>query len=368
MNIMIAASYVAPKSGNFIASILALSRRLRENGDRVIFVFPKEREWIHWLRSEGFDVEILSKSFYGEEAGQFQILLKLIDKYQIELIHSHFGLFHHVLVFHRKKLGNIKIIIHDHMDFGLFPNMIIQYFNLAAYSFLYQMKNINVIAVMEKKKNSYIFLKNKWFVPNGLSLERYVDRSMSREECRKELRLKKRDKCVLLLGWDLKRKGLDIALKAIQKCRETDDNICLGIIGMGNAPTDSAKEFIKRETGMGLEEPWIHFFDSYEDMFAVHRAVDVYLSASRKEAFSYGLLEAISQNTPIVVSDIPGTGWAEMYSNCFFYPVEDVAACAGAILSALSNGRRETNSAEIVARYGIDQWCNKVTEIYRIIK
>lgn len=368
MNIMIAACYSALQSGNFAASILTLGRRLRESGDYVVYVFPEDREWIQWFRAEKFDVEILSKSFNGKKVDQLQMLLKLIDKYQINLIHSHFGMFHHVLVFYRRKLGNIKIIIHDHMDFGLFPNMIIQYFNLAVYSFLYQMKNINVIAVMEKKKNSYLFLKNKWFVPNGLSLERHIGQSMNREECRKELGLKNSDKCVLLLGWDLKRKGLDIALKAIQKCRETDDNICLGIIGVGKEPTDSAKEFVKGETGIDWEEPWIHFLDSYEDMFAVHRAVDVYLSASRKEAFSYGLLESISQNTPVVVSDISGTRWAGMYSNCFFYSVENVNACADAILKALSSGRKDSNSAEIVARYGISQWCDKVIEIYHTIK
>ena len=88
-------------------------------------------------------------------------------------------MFHHALVFHRGELGNIKIVIHDHMDFGLSPNISIQYFRLAAYSALYRLKRINVIAVMEKKKNAYLFLKSKWFVPNGLSLERYVDRSMS---------------------------------------------------------------------------------------------------------------------------------------------------------------------------------------------
>lgn len=333
------------------------------------FLFSR-REWIRWFREEKFNVEILNKSSKEgvSEDNQLHMLLKLIKKYQINLIHSHFGLFHHVLVFHRKKLGNLKIIIHDHMDFELFPNMIIQYFNLAVYSFLYQMKNINVIAVMEKKKNAYIFMKNKRFVPNGLSMERYIDRSMNREECRKELELKNSDKCVLLLGWDLKRKGLDIALKAIQKCRETGDNICLGIIGVGPNPTDAVREFITRETGIDPNESWIRFFDSYEDMFAVHRAVDVYLSASRKEAFSYGLLESISQDTPVVVSNISGTRWAEMYSNCFFYSVEDVNACADAIVKALSSGRKETNSAEIVARYGIAQWCDKVIKIYRTIK
>lgn len=41
MNILIAADYSTPKSGNFIASILALGRRLRVSGERVVFVFPK---------------------------------------------------------------------------------------------------------------------------------------------------------------------------------------------------------------------------------------------------------------------------------------------------------------------------------------
>lgn len=156
MNILIAADYSAPKSGNFIASILALGRKLRESGDHVVFAFPEEREWVRWLREEKFDVEILSalrKSSIGaDEANQLQVLLKLIDKYQINLIHSHFGMFHHAFVFHRNKLADIKIIIHDHMGFGVSSNMIIRYFKLAAYSFLYQMMHINVIAVMDKKK------------------------------------------------------------------------------------------------------------------------------------------------------------------------------------------------------------------------
>ena len=62
MNIMIAADYATPKSGNFIASILTLGRRLREKGDHVVFVFPADREWIRWLREEEFDVETLERT------------------------------------------------------------------------------------------------------------------------------------------------------------------------------------------------------------------------------------------------------------------------------------------------------------------
>ena len=364
MNVMITANYAAPKSGNFVASMIVLGRKLRRNGIPVVFVFPVEKEWISWFENEGLDVEIVK----GRYEGGFQALTELVGKYQIDLIHSHFGMFHHELVYNRSNFKNVKIVFHDHMDFGLKPHISIQYLKTAIYSFIYMLKDINIISVMERKNKAYIFLKNKWFVPNGLSLERYIEYSMTREECRNKLGLREQDKCVFMLGWDLKRKGLDIALKAVKKCRKTDPNICFGIIGVGTAPANSVADFIVEQTGINPEESWIHFFDSFEDMFAVHRAIDVYLSASRKEAFSYGLLEAISQGTPVVVSDIPGTKWADKYNNSFFYPVENVEVCAHAILQALSNGRKETNSADIIAEYEIDRWCDKILEIYRTIK
>lgn len=216
----------------------------RSGSEKRIFVLKS-------LKEHMFDI--------GGGDSQLQILLNLIEKYQIDLIHSHFGMFHHALVFQRNKLGNIKIVLHDHMDFGLTPNIVIQKLRMAVYSVLYQMKHISVISVMEKKNNAYVFLKKKWFVPNGISLERYITRSMSREECRKALGLKANDKCVFLLGWDLKRKGLDIALKAIQKCREMDTSICFGMIGVGTRPADYAIKFIAKETGLNPVEPWIHF-------------------------------------------------------------------------------------------------------------
>ncbi len=191
---------------------------------------------------------------------------------------------------------------------------------------------------------------------------------MTRTECRESLRVKDTDKVCLLLGWDLKRKGLDIVMKAVNKCRESDPNIILGVIGAGRGkPADYAETFIRRETEFSPNEPWIRYFNDYEDMFAVHRAIDVYISASRKEAFSYGLLGSISQDTPIVVSDVPGTKWSAEYSNSYFYPVEDYKACAEAIMKALKTGRVKTNSAEMIEEYGIDQWCDKVLEVYSTV-
>ena len=360
---MLAADYCTPQSGNFVASIIALARRLREDGHKVLFVFPEEREWQEWIHREGFNVVCTGKENLSSEK-QFQTLKDIVEQYNIELIHSHFGMFHHAIVYDRKKIKQIKIVLHDHMDFSIHPGIVAQYFRMIIWSFIYSVKKIRVISVMKRKHRSYWFLTKKWYVPNGLSMERNIKVSMSREECRKKLGMRNNDKVVFMLGWDMKGKGLDIALKAVKECREKNPDICFGIIGVGNPPSEFAKEFISSETGIDYKSEWIHFFESQEDMFAVHRAVDVYISSSRKGAFSYGLLEAISQNTPVVVSDIPGTRWAEEYDNSFFYSTENVCECSEAILAALKCGRCESNAREIVDKYGIDQWINEIIKIY----
>lgn len=109
---------------------------------------------------------------------------------------------------------------------------------------------------------------------------------------------------------------------------------------------------------------WIHFLPSTEDMFSYHRAADVYLSASRKEAFSYGILEAISQNIPVVVSDVEGTQWAKEYSKCVQYPVEDPVSCAAALEKALLSGVSPSNKEQLMEHYGINSWCQQIIDIY----
>ena len=91
------------------------------------------------------------------------------------------------------------------------------------------------------------------------------------------------------------------------------------------------------------------------------------MSASRSEAFSYGVLEAISQNTPLVMSDITGTDWAHSYDKAFVYPTEDFSACANAIEQALQLDRiAPSNSDEFIEKYSIENWCTAIKNVYEI--
>lgn len=371
MNVLITADYRAPSSGNFIASLLELAERMREAGNETYFLFPDNGKggysWSRWLEGNGFSVRLMDMNLSEDE--KVVILKKIVSENKIDLIHTHFGLCHRILLNRRNELHNVKVLVHDHMDFSPEGNLQKQKLRTLMWSAIYQFKGVGVVSVMERKHKSYFLTskKRRWFVPNGLSLRRNVPKELTREERRHQLGIAEEQKLCLFLGWDMYRKGVDIAVKAVADLRRRDPGVHLGLVGFGDKPSVNALKWIRERTGIEPVCDWIHFFPSTEDMFSYHRAADVYLSASRKEAFSYGLLEAISQNTPVVVSDIEGTAWAKEYNKCLCYPVEDAHACAEAIGAALTRRAEVSNKDVLLERYGVDGWCRAIMGIYQML-
>ncbi|MCD7750999.1 MAG: glycosyltransferase [Lachnospiraceae bacterium] len=291
-------------------------------------------------------------------------LSEIIEKHQIDLIHSHFGYLHRILVQNRRKL-NVKVIFHDHMDYSWGSSVLKQKFQQMIYAVAYRFNGIGVISVMEKKSNGYRLCgKKHWYVPNGLSRDRYVAHSMTREECREELGIKSSEKFCFFLGWDTMRKGLDVAMKAVELCQHSGAEFVLGVVGFGPNPSQQQLDKLENLTGVNPSHPYIRFLKSSEDMFAYHRAADVYLSASRFEAFSYGVLEAISQNVPIVVSNIEGTQWSWNYTKCSVFENGNAEACAEALQEAVVTRWDESNGEQIVDEYSIEKWCDRILDIY----
>ena len=369
MNILIAADYATPQSGNFIGSLFDLGSTLSAHGDRLCFIFPKAENtvkigsWTDWLRNAGFPVFLLDTTL--SEDAQFSFLKQIIAEEKIDILHIHFGLFHHFALHHRKELS-CKLIVHEHMEYPVGCNRTKQTLHYIARSALYRFHGVNLISVNKSVHQAHFFARH-WFVPNGLSEKRNIPQSVDRDDFRKQYGIADNEKAVLFLGWDIERKGLDIAVQAVQELRQQGENVILCLLGLGERPKPSshATDFISAKTNIDPLSDWIRYLPSQEDMFACHRSMDAYLSASRSEAFSYGILEAISQNTPVVCSDIQGTSWCWPYSKTFVYPVEDSHKCAEALRSALDAGQTASNYAELVEKYSIEKWCEQILTIYR---
>lgn len=367
MNILIAADYATPASGNFIASCMELGRALKENNDSMVFIFPENentlspRSWVTWLKNEGFAVYLYNKM----SGNDIKFLTTIIKKHKIDIVNIHFGLFYRSAIRHSKELG-ARILLHDHMDFAAGKNIILQKMRCIAQSLVYRKNKIAIVSVNPQKDNAYFFAKH-WYIPNGLSFIRNTFKEETREEIRTKLNIRENEKVCIFLGWDIYRKGLDIAVKAVNEIRRKDKSVLLCIVGMGDPPAPERLRFIADMAGIDPNSSWIRYLPSREDMFAYHKAADVYLSASRSEAFSYGILEAISQNVPVAVSDIKGTSWCHQYSKAVTYQTEDFRACANAIERALLLGRSDSNANIILNKYSIEKWIDIMIRAYNSI-
>lgn len=371
-NVLIIADYRAPKSGNFIASLLDLADTINNQGNNIVFLFPYKEEgysWIDWIEKRGYQVYLLKDQISLEK--KLNTLEHIIKEFQIGLVHSHFGYLSRLLLQSHKKLG-VEVLFHDHMDFSELGSQRKQHLATMKRGLMYRVYDAYCISVMEKKNRYYwtAGAKRHWYIPNGLSLLRAEKDTLTKIERREEIGVGKNEKIVLFLGWDMHRKGLDVAARAVMKYREEDQSLKLGVIGVGKdgKPSEKVQQFLM-DSGVDPFSEWIIYMHSYEDIFALNRAVDCYISSSRSEAFSYGILEAISQDTPVVVSDIEGTSWSWEYSNCHTYRTEDVSDCVRAMKEAIETGRSRSNSQMIISKYGNDIWCNRIIEIYtRIVR
>ena len=368
MNILCMSNYRTKFTGNFINSLLALGTILCQDGDEIIYMFPlnddgSECNWVEYMRNAGFQIILYDSAKSWKELTEF--LFEIVEKYKIELIHSHFSCLDCILLWNQKLHSKVKILYHDHMDYVAEQPVFPQIRKQVKLAKRYRQYGIGVISVMKRKHFWYFLCTRRWYVPNALTFKRNVEYSMSRKEARNAIGVKDDEKLVIFLGWDIYRKGLDVAIKTIKEVRLRGVNAILGVVGFGEKPDSKTIDRINSIIGFNPRQDGVRFLNYWEDMFALHRAADVFLSASRTEAFSYAILEAISQNVPVVASNIPGTRWCCCYSKTLRFPSGNVDACARAILKASALRDTPSNYQAIIAEYNIDEWCNRIIDIYK---
>lgn len=359
------ANFNASCSGNFINSLLALAEKGKQQFN-FFFLFPlcpddSECDWVDYIRGYGYEVFLFSEKESDEE--KRRILFKIISEKHIDLLYNHFKLLDGICLWDRELHSKVNILYHDHMDYLAEEPINPQIKKQIKLAKRYREYDIGVIAVMKRKYRSYFLTPKRWYIPNGITFQRNVVHSLSRQECRDELGVKKDEYFCLFLGWNPYQKGLDIALKALKSVREKGYNISLGLLGFGSNPNDEQINGIIEKIGLDPRQEGVKFLGAREDMFALHRAADVFLSSGRVEAFAYAILEAISQNVPVVTSDISGTRWCLKYSKAFKYPTENYEKCAEALINAVEKRNQSSNYKDIIKKYSIDNWCEKVLNV-----
>lgn len=138
-------------------------------------------------------------------------------------------------------------------------------------------------------------------IPNGIDPELFTPTGEALD-----LPTKKRFK-LLYVGGTIYRKGIDILLQAYIESFSQADDVCLVVKDMGGDSFykgQTAKEAIE-EAGKNPDAPDIIYNDKYlteEEMAALYRSCDVFISPYRGEGFSMPTLEAMASGLPVVVT------------------------------------------------------------------
>jgi glycosyltransferase involved in cell wall biosynthesis/predicted SAM-dependent methyltransferase len=139
-------------------------------------------------------------------------------------------------------------------------------------------------------------------IPNGIDPELFKpDGDIYPLNTQKKLKF-------LFCGGTIYRKGIDILLKAYVKAFTKSDDVCLVIKDMGGDTFykgQTANQMIQ-EIRLLSDSPEIIYINEYlkeEEIAALYRSCDVFVSPYRGEGFSIPTLEAMASGKPVIVTD-----------------------------------------------------------------
>lgn len=174
-----------------------------------------------------------------------------------------------------------------------------------------------------------------------------------------------RSKRILYVGRLVGYKGVKYLIQAMQ-------NVDADLILAGDGPLEHALKQLANQLHLKDKIHFLGFIDESEKQ-ALYRMADVFVlpSIQRSEAFGYVLLEAMSQGTPVITTDMPtGVRWVNQHEETgLVVPPKNSAALADAVNQIIHQPTvRERYSKNALARikcgFQFNEWLSKLEQLY----
>lgn len=357
MTVLQVCAYEANYAGNFIASLEALERRLKELNIHTIYAFcapAAEKDWCKQIqkRTRVYFLPLAKARILPHTYAMFR---KIYRENDVDIVHSHFELYDIPATVTAPKDTKVFWHLHDPIDPGA-----------GLRSLLWKLQygivghRATLLAVAEKYRNKVISMgfpaDQTHLVINSISLDR-VSSGRTNE---------KKTYDFLTFGWDFYRKGDDLILEA---CDRLDrDGYQFTLLLNGNVHTWP----VLQSHLAGRTPTYLHTGEPVEDINLLLHDADVFIQASRSETFSYAVCEAAYAGMPVISSDIPGLEWAHELPTVEFFPTEDAGQLYLLMKGWLDGAKKQDLSAAarsqqiIENRYSLHSWVCSIIRQYGI--
>ena len=351
LTILQVCAYSARYGGNFLASLLALDAELMKQGIHTTYLFPEQAKNMQWCR----ELQKTRKVFFAS-TNRFaystftQIKNAMKDA---DVVHSHFELYDCLCAL--AKRSDQKLIWHLHDSFDDEVDAFHDFINRVQYGILGK----NAVLVSPSRYYADYTVKlgfppdNIYVVENCIDFKRLTSNLVSRG--------KKYD--FLAFGGFYRIKGLDVLLDAARILANKKYKFTIGIVGYPETWKFIDQNYSDLESYIIREEP-------AENVSQFYNLADVFISASRRECFSYSMLEALYLGLPLISSDVVGSRWAKQLANTATYGCEDSRSLATLMAQCLDGNcwvsaeECKYTSEMIRIKYSIANWVKQIKEIY----
>jgi glycosyltransferase involved in cell wall biosynthesis len=311
------------------------------------------------LINEGKKIYFLSGNFYKD----IFTVKHIIAKHHIKYIHAHFAGTRQFSLFKIAKLYYKDLIIIRHLRNHDKPRGIVGESLRKALNHVDLYIGCSESVAIEYRKNFNLKNGKVTYVTNAIDFNR-LDKY---EKLHKgDFYIGSDTAVFLMFGFDYYRKGVDIALEAMEGLVKQGRDVCLLLSLSVNR--ESIEQKIK--TRFGEIPEWLRILNPRDDIASYYNLSDYFISAAREEGFCNALVEAAYCERPIITSNIPGPQSLNI-PHTYMFESEDVAGLQDAMLSliSLSSDKKKQITIDqktyVEKAFDLDVWANQISGIYK---
>lgn len=341
-NVLIITDYAAPYEGNFIMSLKKLEKSIIEDGGEFYYFFQQEAKNINWVN------KMNNYHFFGKNIlNNIKIFNNFIKRNNIDIVYSHFCLPKTQLAIKISRImnKNIKLVQHFHNHYEL-PNNIVK---KIIFRFIFK-GDINIGCSKDVADSIPYAKKRVTYVTNAIDF--------SRLDIYENIKLTDNKFVILMFGYTYERKGVDLAIKAIQKLNNS--NILLAISVSKNLEEFKQciiRDFVKVPNFVKILEP-------RNDIATYYKACNLFLSAAREEGFCYAIVEAVYCGKPCICTKLPGQ--PNEIPDLLTVESENIEEIAKKIQLVVEEKNKLSTSKVkkyVSDTYGIDTWVKEIKKV-----
>jgi glycosyltransferase involved in cell wall biosynthesis len=369
------ADFAAPYPGAFIRQLRMLNEELVERGAAPLaFAFPQRaegREWLEQLHADGHDVELLPEPRSRGGAALAGAVAEVVVRAQADVVHTHFGGYDMAAA---SAVRTLRRGGRTSEGGVVLPRLVWHYRTALETS----------VAKRSPARRAKDWLK---FVRAGRSVdwavavtaataEEVAERGMGeraraviagcdtdvfcadtavRARVRQQLGIADDEILVLHMGWNWHRKGGDLLAEAARMLHKRGQgNLVFCSIG---APPERVEEPVRR-------------LEPTDSVWELHQASDIFVSASRSEAFGNGLVEAMSCERVAIGALVEGQREIfEHLRGCLSVTPGDARSLADGLERLVASREAwathgASNRARVLERYSMRRWARDMADVY----